>query len=67
MIFSLITYIFYILKLNYLLGARHLKEFSDHPRALAHVLLHELRAYHADEAGVGPVGHRACAEGFACT
>ncbi len=40
------------------LGAR-LEELADHARALAHVLLHQLAADDADEAGVGAVGHRA--------
>ena len=47
------------------LGTRHLEKFPHHPRALSHVLLHELRAYHADEACVGAVGHCTGAEGFA--
>ena len=49
-----------------LLGTRHLKQLPHHPRALAHVLLNELRAYDADEASVGAVGHCSGAEGLAC-
>ena len=36
----------------------HHEELPHHPRALADVLLHQLRAAHADEAAVGVVRHR---------
>lgn len=48
-----------------LLGARHFEQLAHHPGALAHVLLHQLRADDADEAGVGPVGDGASAQRLA--
>lgn len=48
-----------------LLGARELEQLAHHPRALADVLLHELGADHADEAGVGAVGDGARGERLA--
>jgi hypothetical protein len=48
-----------------LLGARHLEQLADHAGPLAHVLLHQLGADHADEARVRAVGHSTCAQGLA--
>jgi len=48
-----------------LLGARHLEQLAHHARALAHVLLHQLGADDADEAGVGAVGDGARAQRLA--
>mmetsp|Transcript_5780 Transcript_5780/g.18390 ORF Transcript_5780/g.18390 Transcript_5780/m.18390 type:complete len:251 (+) Transcript_5780:1044-1796(+) len=41
-----------------LLGPRHLKQLPHHARALADVLLHQLRTDHTDEAGVRAVRYR---------
>ena len=49
-----------VCKPHYITGRlSHLEELSDHARALAHILLHQLAADDADEAGVRPVGHSA--------
>ena len=37
----------------------HLEQLADHARTLADILLHQLAADDADEAGVRAVGHRA--------
>jgi len=48
-----------------LLAAGHLKELAHHARALADILLDELRADDADKGGVGPVGDGPGAERLA--
>ena len=45
--------------------SRHHEELAHHPRALADVLLHELRSGDADEATVGVMRHRTRQEGLA--
>lgn len=40
-----------------LLCPRHLEELSDHPGALAHILLHQLGADDSNEGGICSVGH----------
>ena len=48
-----------------LLGAGHLEQLAHHAGALAHVLLHQLAADDADEAGVRAVRHRPCQQRLA--
>jgi hypothetical protein len=47
-----------------LLPPRHLEKLSHHPRALADILLDELRADDSDEGRVGPVGDGSGTEGL---
>mmetsp|Transcript_60436 Transcript_60436/g.143179 ORF Transcript_60436/g.143179 Transcript_60436/m.143179 type:complete len:477 (-) Transcript_60436:8-1438(-) len=48
-----------------LLGPSHLEQLAHHPRSLPHILLHQLTANDADEAGIRAVGHRARRERLA--